>query len=141
MRNLSVLSQEFGRAGRSGNSAGGFLLVNESKDDQRLAYWTKNCSKIEEEEIQTQLIQSWRWVYSIYCGRYMREEIITKFGEGQLDLQCVDECCSSCDIKEERDLNAKQAISLLIQAVLDPWTNASLQGRGKRGSTNWMATR
>ena len=53
MRNLSVLIQEFGRAGRSGNSANGFLLVNESKDDQRLAYWTKNCSKIEEEEIQT----------------------------------------------------------------------------------------
>ena len=49
----------------------------------------------------------------------MREEIIRKFGEGQLDLQCVDECCSSCDIKEERDLNAKQAISLLIEAVLD----------------------
>ena len=40
LRNLSVLIQEFGRAGRSGNSADGFLLVNESKEDQRLTFWT-----------------------------------------------------------------------------------------------------
>ena len=49
----------------------------------------------------------------------MREEIINKFGEGQLELQCVDECCSSCDIKDKRDFNAKEAIRLLLQAVLD----------------------
>ena len=49
----------------------------------------------------------------------MREEIIRKFGEGQLDLKSVDECCSSCYIKDKRDFNAKQAISLLIKAVLD----------------------
>lgn len=45
MRNLSVLIQEFGRAERSGNSADDFLLVNESKDDQRLAFLTKNLFK------------------------------------------------------------------------------------------------
>ena len=44
MRNLSVLIQEFGRAGRSGKDCDGFLLINESKDDQRLAFWLKNCS-------------------------------------------------------------------------------------------------
>ena len=114
MRNLSVMIQ----AGRSGNSADGFLLVNESKDDQHLAFWTKNCSK-SVEQIKPQLIQSWRWVYSIYCKRRMREEIISKFGEGHLELQCVDECCSSCDIKDKRDFNVKEAIRLLIQAVLD----------------------
>lgn len=58
MRNLSVMIQEFGRAGRSGNNAYGFLLINETKDDQRLAFWTKNCSKSEEEQIKAQLIQS-----------------------------------------------------------------------------------
>ena len=47
----------------------------------------------------------------------MREEIISKFGEGQLELQCVDACCSSCDIKDKRDFNSK--VKLLIQAVLD----------------------
>lgn len=49
----------------------------------------------------------------------MREEIISKFGEGQLELQCVDECCSSCDIKDKRDFNAKEVMRLLLQAVLD----------------------
>ena len=60
MRNLSVIIQEFGRAGRSGNSADDFLLVNESKDNQRLAFWTKNCSSSEEEHVKAQLIESWR---------------------------------------------------------------------------------
>ena len=45
MRNLSVLIQEFGRAGRGGSTADGFLFINEAKDDQRLAFWTKNCTK------------------------------------------------------------------------------------------------
>jgi hypothetical protein len=36
-----------------------------------------------------------------------------------LELQCIDECCSSCDIKDKRDFNATQAISLFMQAILD----------------------
>ena len=39
-RNLGVLIQEFGRAGRGGEQADGYLLFNEHKDDQRLKYWT-----------------------------------------------------------------------------------------------------
>ena len=58
MHNLSVIIQEFGRAGRSGNNADGFLLVIESRDDQRLAFWTKNCSTNEENQIK-------RTIYSI----------------------------------------------------------------------------
>ena len=69
--------QEFGRAGRSGNNADGFLLINEKKDDQRLAFWTKNSSEKEERNIKTQFEQSWRWVYSIYSGRCLRQELIT----------------------------------------------------------------
>lgn len=38
MRNLSVIVQEFGRAGRSGNDADGFLLLNESKDDSTIEF-------------------------------------------------------------------------------------------------------
>ena len=119
MRNLIVMVQEFGRAGRSGNNTDCFLLINELKDDQRLAFWTKNCSKSEEEQIKAQLIQSWCWVYPRYCGQCMREEIISKFGEGQLELQCVDACCSSCDLKDKRDFSSKEAVKLVIQAVLD----------------------
>ncbi|CAB4040523.1 ATP-dependent DNA helicase [Paramuricea clavata] len=71
MRNLSVIIQEFGRAGKSGNSADRFLLINESKDDQRLAFWTKGCTKNEDELLIEQFVQSWWRIYSIYTGRYL----------------------------------------------------------------------
>ena len=119
MRNLSVVVQEFGRAGRSGNNADGFLLINEKKDDQRLAFWTKNSSEKEERNIKTQFEQSWRWVYSIYSGRCLRQELITKFGELELELRCLDACCTSCDIEHRRDFNAKEAFALLLQAIVD----------------------
>ena len=119
MRNLSVIVQEFGRAGRSGNDADGFLLVNESKDDHRLNFWTQSCSKTEEKRMKDEFLESWRWIYSMYSGRCLRDVLIIKFGEGELELQCKDTCCSSCDIKRKRDFNAKQAITLLIQAIID----------------------
>ena len=55
----------------------------------------------------------------MYSGRCLRDVLISKFGEGELELQCKDACCSSCDIKRKRDFNAKQAITLLIQAIID----------------------
>ena len=42
-----------------------------------------------------------------------------KFGEASLDLQCLNECCTSCDNKSKRDFNARQALILLMQAILD----------------------
>lgn len=44
MRNIAVLVQEFGRAGRNNDSSDGIILANEGIDDQRLIYWTKGCS-------------------------------------------------------------------------------------------------
>ena len=38
MRNVAVLVQEFGRAGRNNDSSDGIILANESIDDQRLIY-------------------------------------------------------------------------------------------------------
>ena len=119
MRNLSVILQEFGRAGRSGNDADGFLLPNESKDDQRLNFWTQSCPKTEEKRMKDEFLELWRWIYSMYSGRCLRDVLISKFGEGELELQCKGACCSSCDIKRKRDFNAKQGITLLKQAIFD----------------------
>lgn len=80
MRNLSVIVQEFGRAGRSGNDADGFLLVNESKDDHQLNFWTQSCSKTEEKRMKDEFLESWRWIYSMYSGRCLRGVLISKFG-------------------------------------------------------------
>ena len=44
MRNMNVLLQEFGRAGRSDEKgAVGLLMVNEHRDDQHLGYWLDGC--------------------------------------------------------------------------------------------------
>ena len=59
------------------------------------------------------------WVYSIYSGRCLRQELITKFGELELELRCLDACCTSCDIEHRRDFNAKEAFALLLQAIVD----------------------
>lgn len=52
MQNLGVLIQEFGRAGRGGEQADGYLWFNEHKDDQRLTYWTMGCTSEEVESIK-----------------------------------------------------------------------------------------
>ena len=51
LRNLGVLIQEFGRTGRGGEQADGYLLFNEHKDNQRLKYWTIGCNSEEVESM------------------------------------------------------------------------------------------
>ena len=60
MQNLGVLTQEFGRAGRRGEQADGYLWFNEHKDYQRLTYWTKGCSTEEVASIKKSYEDSWR---------------------------------------------------------------------------------
>ena len=80
-RNLGVLLQELGRAGRKEqSSANGLLLVNEYIDDKRLGLWMKSLLESEKEtntdsrlqEIKTEMLlmytQSWCFIYSIYHG-------------------------------------------------------------------------
>ena len=80
-RNLGVLLQELGRAGRKEqSSANRLLLVNEYIDDKRLGLWMKSLLESEKEtntdsrlqEIKTEMLlmytQSWRFIYSIYHG-------------------------------------------------------------------------
>ena len=122
MRNLSVIVQEFGRAERSGNSADGFLFVNKKKEDQRLAFYTKKLEQnhlIEEvDRAKEQFLQSRWWVYSIYSGGCLRWEIISKFGEGELELQCTDGCCSSCGIKDEETSTLSKLSAFLYRPLL-----------------------
>ena len=61
MRNMAVLVQEFGRAGRNNDSPDGIILVNESVDDQRLIYWTKGCSQEETNTKKMEYEKCWKW--------------------------------------------------------------------------------
>ena len=85
MRNMNVLLQEIGRAGRQKESfAGGLLLVNENKDDQRLGYWLKGCTDSDTARIKSDYSECWRWVYCILTGDCLREAILKYYSEGKL---------------------------------------------------------
>ena len=57
-----MLIQEFGRAGRGGEQADGYLLFNKHKDDQRLKYWTMGCNSEEVESVKKSYEDFWRWI-------------------------------------------------------------------------------
>ena len=88
-------------------------------DDQRLAFWTKHSSEKEESNTKAQFEQAWGWVYSICSRRCLRQELITNFGKGELELRCLNECCTSCDIENSRDFNTKEACGLLLQVIVN----------------------
>ena len=78
-RNLGVLLQEMGRAGRRpGAKANGILLFNEFIDDKRLGLWLKSALDCQEEDNSMQLgkadvlstyEKSWRFIYCLYHGK------------------------------------------------------------------------
>ncbi len=83
MRNMSVLLQEFGRASHGEDrSSEGILLFNESKDDQRLAYWVKGCGEEDMARMKNNYAQCWQWIYCIYTGDCLREALLEYYSEG-----------------------------------------------------------
>ena len=78
-RNLGVLLQELGRAGRRpGAKAKGILLFNECMDDKRLGLWLKSAldchtqdrsMELCKEDVLSTYEKSWRFIYSQYHGK------------------------------------------------------------------------
>ena len=74
-RNLGVLLQEFGQAGRkAGEIANAYLFFNESMDDKRLGLWLKSSLESENDaayeavkaDILSTYKKTWQYVYSVY---------------------------------------------------------------------------
>jgi len=80
-RNLGVLFQEFGCAGRKENMiANALLYFNEYIDDKHLRLWLKSLldSTISDEvlditkdEIISNYMCAWKFIYSAYHGKYL----------------------------------------------------------------------
>ena len=78
-RNLGVLLQEFGQAGRkAGMIASGCLYFNEYVDDKRLGLWLKSSfdSRTSDDaheavklEVLSNHTKTWQFVYSAYHGK------------------------------------------------------------------------
>ena len=118
MRNVGVVVQEFGRAGRNDNASDGFLLVNENKDDQRLIFWMQNCSADEQERQKNNYAAAWKWVYGLYTGHCLRQSLLKNFEDVDvLEKANTGERCSCCDIVGERDFDVKDTALLLLKAI------------------------
>ena len=79
MRNMAVLVQEFGRAGRNNESSDGIILVNESVDDQRIIYWTKDCLLKEVITKKKEYERCWKWLYGLQAGTCLRKSLLENF--------------------------------------------------------------
>ena len=118
MRNIAVLVQEFGRAGRNNYSSDGIILANESIDDQRLIYWTKGCSSCEANAKKTEYEKCWKWLYGLQAGTCLRKSLLENFESSDIFEQATSgECCSSCDISTSRNFNCRQSAVLLLKAL------------------------
>ena len=118
MRNMAVLVQEFGRAGRNNESSDGIILVNESVDDQRIIYWTKDCLLKEVITKKKEYERCWKWLYGLQAGTCLRKSLLENFESSDVFEQAASgECCSSCDITSIRDFNCKETATLLLKAL------------------------
>lgn len=73
--NISVLVQEYGTAGRNDDASDRFLLVNESKGNQRRIFWTTTCSIDELECQKSNYVAAWKWVYSVNKGQCLKQSL------------------------------------------------------------------
>ena len=89
-RNLGVLLQELGRAGRKPNTvASGLLLFNEVQDDKRLGLWLKSALELREPnaavnavklDVISTYVRTWRFIYSIYHGKCLARSLAKFYG-------------------------------------------------------------
>ena len=131
MRNLGVLIQEFGRAGRGGEQADGYLWFT---------YWTKGCSTEEVASIKKSYEDSWRWIYGVYNRVCLRESLRRSYEDTTVILdQKEGECRSSCDIDQEKDFNAKDEAILLLTAIKElEEIFSSSQGINEDNLVSWL---
>ena len=118
MRNMAVFVQEFRRAGRNSQSSDGIFMVNESVDDQRLIYWTKECSREEINAKKSEYEQCWKWLYGLQAGTCLQKSLLENFESTDIfELSTSGECCSSCDMSSATKFSCRETGALLLKAL------------------------
>jgi len=143
-RNLGVLLQEFGRAGRKeGMVANGLLLFNEYIDDKRLGLWLKSVldtatddtAEVEKCEIVSNYANAWKFIYSIYHGKCLSWAL--SYFYGGVDDSDPPTCfvansplcmvCKVSDVLCEESIDIKEHLKTLL-STLQQLQNAGLNG-------------
>lgn len=59
--------------------------------------------------------KSWKWIFGLKAGECLRKTLLENLDV--IEQASSGECCSGCDIKEERNFNIKSTASLLLNAL------------------------
>ena len=137
-RNLGVLLQEFGHAGRKdGMVANAFLYFNECVDDKRLGLWIKEAldraidgddketHEDKKREMIRNYVEAWRFIYSVYHGKCLSWALSFYYG-GAGDTEpptcfvsnsplCM--ICKASDMLCEECCDIKDYLCTLLSAV------------------------
>ena len=93
--------------------------------------------------------QAWKWVYGLKAGSCLRKCLLEKFENVDVMKQAPNgDCCSSCDISDERSFDVKQTAKLLLTALDELSKIPSIKDVNEdkvlswlRGSRrNWLST-
>ena len=144
-RNLGVLLQEFGRAGRKeGMIANALLYFNEYVDDKRLGLWLKSAldstnSDEAHDQAKDEIISNYmyacKFIYSAYHGKCL-SWALSQFYGGADDTDpptCFvsnSPLCMVCKVSEvlcEESLDVKEHLNILLN-TLQQLQNAGLNG-------------
>ena len=97
--NISLFSQEIGRAGRGGQQASGIMLINDAYDTKRLSYWLKDLTDpVQRAERMEDFSQVFQLMAEAFAGKCMRLFISNHFEDDTLPLKhaAPELCCSGC---------------------------------------------
>ena len=99
---LSLFTQEIGRAGRQGQQAFAYLIINEPTDLKKFGFWTKDASPEEKENRYEDICQVLKFISTAFTGECLRKFQSKYFQDEEPSNEIAlahDLCCSGCVIK------------------------------------------
>ena len=96
----------------------GLLMVNEHRDDQHLGYWLVGCDTSDVTRIKQEYQECWKWIYSIYTGDCLRQEILKYYDEYNTSTSIdADDCGLCCESEIPKDFDIQKQSLLLWSTV------------------------
>ena len=149
-RNLGVLLQEVGRAGRQKDStANGLLLFNECIDDKRLGLWLKSAldcsdasSQLEQvkNEMLTNYAKAWHFIYAIYHGKCLSWALSHFYADDQDPPTCFVANNPLCSVCEESEAICQETVDIQQHLVVLLKTIQAFAECGLDGATKTLIT-
>ncbi len=115
--NLSLWLQEYGRAGRDGNQANAYMLINENLDMKRFAFW-KGESKTDEDKLkrEEELVEVFQYMCNAYAGKCLRTFQSLYFQDEVVASKVSRFCCTGCEIVEKCPPESVKELQILLKA-------------------------